>query len=89
MEFDSLIVALQNGQIDAVIAGMTVTEESRIFFGLKSRRVLHDLKTRVIAYIFLSRRGVNHDYIGNSPAYSSSQSETRKVICEANYFFMV
>lgn len=27
MEFDSLIVALQNGQIDAVIAGMTVTEE--------------------------------------------------------------
>lgn len=27
MEFDSLIVALQNGQIDATIAGMTVTEE--------------------------------------------------------------
>ncbi|MBR2499674.1 MAG: transporter substrate-binding domain-containing protein [Clostridia bacterium] len=27
MEFDSLLVALQNGQIDAVIAGMTVTEE--------------------------------------------------------------
>ncbi len=26
-EFDSLLVALQNGQIDAVIAGMTVTEE--------------------------------------------------------------
>lgn len=27
MEFDSLLIALQNGQIDAVIAGMTVTEE--------------------------------------------------------------
>ncbi len=27
MEFDSLLVALQNGQIDAVIAGMTITEE--------------------------------------------------------------
>lgn len=27
MEFDSLLVALQNGQINAVIAGMTVTEE--------------------------------------------------------------
>ena len=27
MEFDSLIVALQNGQVDAVIAGMTVTDE--------------------------------------------------------------
>ncbi|MDD6435301.1 MAG: basic amino acid ABC transporter substrate-binding protein [Clostridiales bacterium] len=27
MEFDSLIIALQNGQVDAVIAGMTVTEE--------------------------------------------------------------
>lgn len=27
MEFDSLLVALQNGQIDATIAGMTVTEE--------------------------------------------------------------
>lgn len=27
MEFDSLIVALQNGQVDAVIAGLTVTEE--------------------------------------------------------------
>ena len=27
MEFDSLIVALSNGQIDAVIAGMTVTDE--------------------------------------------------------------
>lgn len=27
MEFDSLLVALQNGQLDAVIAGMTVTEE--------------------------------------------------------------
>ena len=27
MEFDSLLVALKNGQIDAVIAGMTVTEE--------------------------------------------------------------
>lgn len=26
-EFDSLLIALQNGQIDAVIAGMTVTEE--------------------------------------------------------------
>ena len=27
MEFDALLIALQNGQIDAVIAGMTVTEE--------------------------------------------------------------
>jgi len=27
MEFDSLLVALQNGQIDATIAGMTMTEE--------------------------------------------------------------
>lgn len=27
MEFDSLLVALENGQIDAAIAGMTVTEE--------------------------------------------------------------
>ena len=27
MEFDSLLIALQNDQIDAVIAGMTVTEE--------------------------------------------------------------
>ncbi len=27
MEFDSLLVALQNGQIDAVISGMTITEE--------------------------------------------------------------
>jgi len=27
MEFDSLLVALQNNQLDAVIAGMTVTEE--------------------------------------------------------------
>ena len=27
MEFDSLLVALQNGQIDAAIAGMTVTDE--------------------------------------------------------------
>ena len=27
MEFDSLLIALGNGQIDAVIAGMTVTEE--------------------------------------------------------------
>ncbi|MDE6739009.1 MAG: transporter substrate-binding domain-containing protein [Lachnospiraceae bacterium] len=27
MEFDSLLIALQNGQIDAAIAGMTVTEE--------------------------------------------------------------
>lgn len=27
MEFDSLLVALQNGQIDAVIAGMTVTKK--------------------------------------------------------------
>lgn len=27
MEFDSLLIALQNGQIDAVIAAMTVTEE--------------------------------------------------------------
>ena len=27
MEFDSLLLALQNGQVDAVIAGMTVTDE--------------------------------------------------------------
>lgn len=27
MEFDSLLIALQNGQVDAVIAGMTVDEE--------------------------------------------------------------
>ena len=27
MEFDSLLIALENGQVDAVIAGMTVTEE--------------------------------------------------------------
>ncbi|MCQ2526131.1 MAG: basic amino acid ABC transporter substrate-binding protein [Lachnospiraceae bacterium] len=27
MEFDSLLVAIQNGQIDAAIAGMTVTDE--------------------------------------------------------------
>ena len=27
MEFDSLLVGLQNGQVDAVIAGMTVTDE--------------------------------------------------------------
>ncbi len=27
MEFDSLLIALSNGQVDAVIAGMTVTEE--------------------------------------------------------------
>ncbi len=29
IEFDSLLVALQNGQIDAIIAGMTVTEERK------------------------------------------------------------
>lgn len=29
IEFDSLLIALQNGQIDAVIAGMTVTEERK------------------------------------------------------------
>lgn len=29
MEFESLLVALQNGQIDAVIAGMTVTDERK------------------------------------------------------------
>ncbi len=29
LEFDSLIIALQNGQIDAVIAGMTVTDERK------------------------------------------------------------
>ena len=29
MEFDSLLVSLQNGQIDAVIAGMTATDERR------------------------------------------------------------
>lgn len=29
MEFDSLLIALQNGQIDAVIAGMTATDERK------------------------------------------------------------
>ena len=29
MEFDSLLVALQNGKLDAVIAGMTVTDERK------------------------------------------------------------
>lgn len=29
MEFDSLLIALQNGQIDAVIAGMTITDERK------------------------------------------------------------
>ena len=29
IEFDALLVALENGQIDAVIAGMTVTEERK------------------------------------------------------------
>ena len=29
MEFDSLLVALQNGQIDAAIAAMTVTEDRK------------------------------------------------------------
>ena len=29
MEFDSLLIALQNGQIDSVIAGMTVTDERK------------------------------------------------------------
>lgn len=29
MEFDSLLIALQNGQIDAAIAGMTVTEKRK------------------------------------------------------------
>ena len=29
MEFDSLLIALQNGQVDAVIAGMTITEERK------------------------------------------------------------
>lgn len=29
MEFDSLLVALQNGQIDAVISGMTITDERK------------------------------------------------------------
>lgn len=27
MEFDSLLIALENGQVDAVIAGMTITDE--------------------------------------------------------------
>ena len=27
MEFDSLLLALENGQVDAVIAGMTITDE--------------------------------------------------------------
>ena len=29
MEFDSLLLALQNGQVDAVIAGMTITDERK------------------------------------------------------------
>ncbi len=29
MEFDSLLLALENGQVDAVIAGMTITEEKK------------------------------------------------------------
>lgn len=29
MEFDSLLIALKNGQVDAVIAGMTVTDERK------------------------------------------------------------
>lgn len=29
MEFDSLLIALQNGSVDAVIAGMTVTDERK------------------------------------------------------------
>ncbi len=29
MEFDSLLLALENGQVDAVIAGMTVTDERK------------------------------------------------------------
>ena len=29
MEFDSLLIALENGQVDAVIAGMTVTDERK------------------------------------------------------------
>lgn len=29
MEFDSLLIALENGQVDAVIAGMTITEERK------------------------------------------------------------
>lgn len=29
MEFDSLLIALQNGQVDAIIAGMTVTDERK------------------------------------------------------------
>ena len=29
MEFDSLLIALANGQVDAVIAGMTITEERK------------------------------------------------------------
>lgn len=29
MEFDSLLVGLQNGQVDAIIAGMTVTDERK------------------------------------------------------------
>ncbi len=29
MEFDSLLIAIQNGQIDAAIAGMTVTDERK------------------------------------------------------------
>lgn len=29
MEFDSLLIALENGQVDAVIAGMTITDEKK------------------------------------------------------------
>ena len=30
LEFDSLLIALENGQIDATIAGMTITEERKL-----------------------------------------------------------
>ena len=29
MEFDSLLIALENGQVDAVIAGMSITDERK------------------------------------------------------------
>ena len=29
MEFDSMLLALENGQVDAVIAGMTITDEKK------------------------------------------------------------
>ena len=37
MEFDSLLLALENGQVDAVIAGMTITDERKMQLISQSR----------------------------------------------------